>query len=589
MSAISSMRRWSKWIFIIVAVVFIGGFLLNEAWQSLGQKSGTKMLDKGIVGQVGKKKITIQEYRNTIEYFTVKYQTENKVRNLSPQDLENITQQTWQYLTQEKTWADVIKKSKIKVTDAEIIEIIKANPPQDLRGQKEFQTADGNFDYEKYQNYIFAPENRLNLILYARDLADGLPKEKFRLDVINSYRVTQGEIKDASAKENTTMKLTYLYFGPKVLQNRDTITLAEIQAYYNKHKDKYEQKTRYRVKYVLFPLMIGQRDSLDAQRQIEDAYALTKTDDFGILIRDFSDTPSDSIASWVKIKDLDSITKSALRNLKNDSITPPFLTFSGWQIIKVDKQTKDSLLIRKIIKTIRLTRETEAAMRDSITDFLSRAQSVDFDTLCQTYGLFSRELPPMTKDRISFPAIYNSYQLKEFVLSAKPKNISQPLKGRSGYYLFQMVAIEPSKMQPLEQVKSTIEWTIRREKEKDLIKNYAETFMDKVRMRLPLESIARIDPLIEIQTEEFTSFKECRNRKGSEFAGAAFALNPNETYGVLATDMGSFIIRCDEKISNQKLTPETYVEQRRNEIGNRIFQDAVKQPDIIDYRDSNYF
>lgn len=589
MSAISSMRRWSKWIFIIVAIVFIGGFLLNEVWQSLGQRSGSKMLDKGIVGQVGKRKITTQEYQNTLEYFKVKFQTENKVRDLSPQDLENITQQTWQYLTTEKNWADVIKKSKIKITDAEIVEIIKANPPQELRTRNEFQTADGDFDYEKYQNYIFAPENRLYLTLYARDLADGLPKEKFRLDVINSYRVTNGEINDISAKENTQMKLTYLYFGPKVLQNRDTITLAEIQAYYKKHKDKYEQKPRYRVRYIFFPLVVSQRDSLDAQRQIEDAYALTKTEEFGILIRDFSDTPSDSIGQWMRIKDLDSITKTAIQNLKNDSVTPPFLSNMGWQVIKVDKKIKDSLLIRKITKTIRLTRETEAAMKDSITEFLSRTQTVNFDTLCQDYGLFARELPPMTKDRISFPAIYNSHQLKDFVLSAKPNSISPPLKGRSGYYLFQMIAVEPTKMQPLEQVKSSIEWTIRREKEKGLIKKYAETFMDKVRMRVPLESIARIDPLIEIQTEEFASFKDCRNRKGSEFAGTAFALNPIETYGVLATDMGSFIIRCDEKTTNQVLTPETYAEQRRNDIGNRIFQDAVKQPEIIDYRDDNYF
>jgi hypothetical protein len=589
MSVITRMRRLSKSIFIIVAIVFIGGFLLGELWQMIGKSSGKNMLDKGIVGTVGKRKITLQEYQNTIDYFKVKFQTENKVRDLSQQDLSNITQQSWQYLTTEKTWADVIKKSKIKITDAEIIEIIKANPPQDLKDQPEFKTADGNFDYEKYQNFIFAPENRLYLTLYARDLADGLPKEKFRLDVLNSYRVTTGELNDAMMKENTSVKLTYLYFAPKVLKERYTPTDAELKNYYEKNKDKYEQKERYRVRYVFFPLTITQRDSLDAQRQIQDAYDLTKTDEFGIIIRDFSDAPSDTIGSWVKIKDLDSITRSTIVGLKNDSITPPILTMSGWQVIKIDNKVKDSVLIRKIIKSIQITQETESALKDSVSSFLSRAQPTDFDTICQEYGLFAREMPPMTKDRVNFPAVYNSNELKSFVLSAKPKNLSQPLKGRSGYYIFQMIAIEPAKLQPMDQVKSSIEWTIRREKEKDLIKNYAETFIDKARNHVPLESIARMDTMIELQTEEFASFKECRNRKGSEFAGTGYALNPGETYGVLATDMGAFIIRCDEKKTNQVVTPDVISEQRKTDVGNRIFQDAVKQPEILDYRDENFF
>jgi parvulin-like peptidyl-prolyl isomerase len=588
MSIITRMRRFGKSVFVIVAIVFIGGFLLNELWQLLGRQSGHKMLDKGVVGMVGKKKITVQEYRNTIDFYTVKFQTENDRRDLSPQEQENVTQQTWQYLTQEKTWSDVYKKNNIKITDAEIIEIMKANPPQELQNRPDLMT-DGKFDNQKYQQYMFAPENRLYLTLYARDLADGLPKEKFRLDVVNSYRVTNGEINDATAQENTSIKLTYLYFGPKALQNRDTTSLAEIQAYYKKHEDKYQQKISYRTRYVFFPMTITSRDSSDAQRQIEDAYEQSKTDEFSLIIRDFSDAPNDSIASWVKTKDLDSLTRSAIRSLKNDSITPPFLTYAGWQVIKIDKQAKDSVLIRKVTKAIQLTRETESALKDSISNFISRGQNTNFDSLCQEYGAFARELPPMTKERVNFSAIYNPNELKEFYLSAKPNAISQPLKGRSGYYVFQLIAVEPAKLQPLDQVKSSIDWTIRRDKEKDLIKNYAETYLDKIRSHVPLESIARMDTMIEIHTEDFSSLKDCRNRKGSEFAGAAYALNAGETYGVLATDIGSFVIRCDNKQVNQVLTPDAYKEQRRNEVGNQVFQEAVKQPEITDYRDENYF
>jgi parvulin-like peptidyl-prolyl isomerase len=589
MSIISKMRRLNRSIFIIVAIVFIGGFLLGSLWEILGRTSGKKMLDKGIVGKVGNKKITLNEYNNIQQYFSVKYQTENKIRDLSPQDLEQITQQTWQYLTQEKSWSDVFKKGNIKITDAEIIEIIKSNPPQNIRDNPEFKTADGNFDYEKYQNYFFADENRLALTLYARELADGLPREKFRIDVVNSYRVTQGELNEALNKENTSIKLTYLYFGPKVLQERYTPSEADLKEYYKKHQDKYEQKTSYKVRYIFFNQTITQRDSLDAKQQIDDAYTYAKAEEFGNLIREFSDAPSDSVARWVKIKDLDSITRSAIRSLKNDSVTPPFLTFTGWQFVRVDKQTKDSLLIRKITKAIKLTRETEYALRDSMKNFLSRNESTNFDTLCQEYGVIPREMPPMPKERINFPVLYNQNQLKDFVLGSKAKTVSQPLKGRAGYYIFQLISIEPKKIQPFDQAKTSIEWAIRREKEKELIRSYVETFSDKIKSRMPLEEIARFDTLIELHTEDFNSYKECRNRKGSEFAGSAYALNPGETYGILFTEIGAFVIRCDDRKNNSLVTPETYTEQRRNEVGNRVFQDATKSPEITDYRDVNFF
>lgn len=588
MSIITRMRRWSKFFLIIVAVAFIGGFLMNELWQILGRRRGHNMLEKGIIGKVGNKNITLQEYSNALDYFTVKFKTENKVRELSNQDEERIKQETWQYITQSKIWQDILKKSKIKITDPELIEIIKANPPQQLRTLPELMT-NGEFDLEKYQQYMFAEENRLQLSLYARELVDGLPREKFRIDVMNSYRVTTNEINDVKSKDNTAIKLTYLYFSPKVLATRYTPTEDELKAYYNENKKKYVEEKRYKVRYIFFPLTITSRDSLEVERLISEIYQYAKNENFTTLIREFSDTPNDTQARWIKIKDLDEFSRNAINLTKDDSITEPFLAFSNWQIIKIDKRTKDSLLYRKLIKTIQITRETESVLTDSIDNFVTQARSTEFDTLCLKYGIFPREMPPMNKERLNFPSLYNQSQFKDFVLAAKPKQISNSFKGRGGYYIFQLTGVEDKKIQPFEQVKSNIEWQIRKDKEKELIKNYAETAMEKVRNRIPLEQIAQTDSLIELHNESYGSFRECRNRKGSEFAGTAYALNPNETYGLLATDLGSFIIRCDEKTQNPDFDELIYQENRKTEVGNRIFQNALKQPEITDYRDANFF
>jgi parvulin-like peptidyl-prolyl isomerase len=590
--SIEQLRKQSKSIFIIVAVIFVLGFLLGELWQIVRRQHETSasLLEKGIVGKVGDKNIAIQEYNNVLNYLTIKYRTERKLKELSPQDEERIKQEAWQYITTNKAWQDILAKSKIKVTEQEIIEIIRANPPQEIRDNPEFKTPEGQFDYEKYENYIFAPENRLQLTLYAQELLDGLPKEKFRLDVINSYRTTNNEIKEAKSKENTRIKATYLFVGPKIFgTERYTPSEAELKEYYKKNRSKYKREKRYRLQYLYFPLTITSRDSNEYARQTEEIYKYTTSEDFTNLIKEFSDNPNDTVPRWVKIKELDDVTKAALNALKNDSITPPILTFNAYQIIKVDKRTRDSILLRKIVKTIKVTDETERILVDSIRDFISRAQENNFDSICKESGYALRDLAPMTKDRISFGALLNQYQLKTFVLNAKPKAISEPLKARSGYYIFRLVAIEPAGYEPFDKVKSSIEWTIRREKEKELMRNYAEKVMEKAKAGMTLEQIAQEDTLIDLRSEEFNNFRECRNRKGSEFAGTLYALEPREIFGVLATDIGSFIIRCDEKTTSEEFDELIYRENRKTEVGNRIFQEATKLPEIIDYRDERFF
>jgi parvulin-like peptidyl-prolyl isomerase len=79
---------------------------------------------------------------------------------------------------------------------------------------------------------------------------------------------------------------------------------------------------------------------------------------------------------------------------------------------------------------------------------------------------------------------------------------------------------------------------------------------------------------------------DCRSRKGPEFAGAVAALNPGEMYGVVETDWGAFIIRCDERTSTGTLAASGYADQRRQQVGQDLMQEELKAPEIKDYRDA---
>jgi peptidyl-prolyl cis-trans isomerase D len=585
------MRKGVKVIMFIVAVSFVAGFLLSEVWQMLRYRtrSGRGYWEKGIYGKVGKKTITREEYQNALDYFTYKFLKEKKVRELSEEDRENLNNQTWQYLVNEKVWSDVLKQEKIKVTDAEVYEIMKANPPPELRDNPQLMT-DGKFDQEKYLQVLSNPENRAYFMVYAHDLVDMLPKEKLRIDITAMYRVTDGEIQDALARENASVKTTYLYFSPRVIKEQYAPTENEIKEYYEQHKKDYEIPEMRRLKYVFFPRQITADDSLDAQRQIEDVYAEIKPEeDFSLMIRDFSDNPDETTATWFAKNSFDARTQAVLDSLKPGTISKPFLNNEGWQILRLEEKKKDSVKLKRIQIKIKMTSTTTAAVQDSMNKFLERARQENFDTLSKEFGLEPRGIRVTKGKPVNLPGLYALSQLQDFAHRASHQELSEPMRGRGGYYIFQLEGIDKAGYQPLDRVKQVIEWRIRRDKDRDKIQAIADEVFKKVFSGEPFTEVVQEDSTIELHRDSFPSFSKCRSAKGSEFAGALYALKPKETSGVVTTDWGSFIIHCDTEKEVNNITAKDYRTQQIEAVTNRLFPDILKTPEVLDYRNVYFY
>jgi len=583
---LSRMRKRVKIVMFIVAVSFVAGFLGSEIWQMLRYRtrSNRGYWEKGIYGKIGKKIITREEYQNTLDFLTYKYLKDKKIRELSEDDRENLHNQTWQYLVNEKVWGDILKQEKIKVTDAEVYEIMKANPPPELRDRPELMT-DGKFDQQKYLNILSSPENRSYFMVYARDLVDMLPKEKLRIDLNAMYRVTNGEIQDALARENTSIKATYLYFSPKVIKEQYAPSEKELTEYYEKHKKEYEIPEVRRLKFVFFPRQITADDSIDAQRQIEDVYATIKPEeDFSLLIRDFSDNSEDTMATWFAKNSFDARTLSVIDSLKPGTISKPFFSPEGWQVINLSEKKKDSIKLKRIVIKIKMTSSTTATIQDSMNKFLELARHENFDTLSQNFGLVPRETRVMKGKPVNFSGLFATSQLQDFALKAKNQELSEPMRGRGGYYLFRLEGIDKASYQPLDRVKQIIEWRIKKDKDKDRIQAVAEEVYKKIFAGKSFAEIVQGDSTIELHQDSFGSFTRCRGAKGAEFAGALYALKPKETSGVITTDFGSFILHCDERIEVNNTTVDDFRNQQTQNVANRLFSDILKTPEIFDYR-----
>jgi parvulin-like peptidyl-prolyl isomerase/arsenate reductase-like glutaredoxin family protein len=587
---LSDMRRYLRAIMIVVAAAFVAGFLMSELWQLLSRRGDRRGRDtSGLVAMIGTHKVTPEEYRAAVSYMTDRFKRDNRLRDLSNDDYATVENQAWRFLTTEITWSKVLKDAKINITQEELLEIMRANPPEALSNRPELMT-DGKLDPQKYQQAMNSPEYREVFTEYYRSLVEMLPKEKFRLDVLNAARIPSGEITDALADANTKWRTTSLYFGPGALKERPQPTEEEAKAYYEAHKDEFTTKEMRQLKYVLFPLRATNQDTLDARETIDRAFAqLQKGETFNLTALDYSDIEGDTLSSMVPRRQLDPTTDSILARLKVGTYSVPYLAPYGWQIVLLDNAKKESLAFRRILVRVKLGTEPLAAARDSVRGFVEKVTGATFDSLAQASGLAVSVTPPIRQEQedMSSPAIESPSQVLEWTWRAKTGDVlDRPQRSTQAYVIFQMGEVTAGGFQEYDKVKQAAMFRVRQQKEKTAWLARATEALGQLKSGKTLEQYAAENPGVELQTDSFVGLDDVRRRKGPEFAGAVAALGPGEKCGVIETNWGAFITRCEERTPGQGLDPQTYADQRRQQVAQQLMGEMLKQPKIRDFRDA---
>lgn len=587
---LTRMRKRVRAIMIVVAVAFVAGFLGSELWRVIatrGQRNDPR--SSGQVGQVDDHRITQEEYRNAVLYVTNKYREENQLRDLSIEDYNNIEDRAWEFLVSELTWSRLLRESGIKVSETEIIEIMKANPPAELRGNPELLDENGNFDQQKYLEVMNNPQNQEYFARYFQELVEMLPKEKFRINVVNAWRPTQAELQDALAARNTNWTVTALYFGPRVLTEKVEPTEAEARAWYDAHPDEFQGKEIRQARYVYFPLGQTAQDSADARELIDQAYAqLESGESFNLTMLDFSDLIAETTSALVPLDRLDPGTDSVIKTLQPGSFSQPFLASYGWQLVQLDSLRDDSVALRRILVRVKMSGEVVADARERVRDFIERALASDFDSVAMDMGLQPMPARPMVdgKENLTGLDLSSPSQYADWLRRAKQGQVwDTPARGQSGFYAFQLTEVRPAAVQPFEEVKRQASWRVRQEREKEAWRARADQALQQVRAGTALEAYAAANPEVELQQETFEGLADVRRRRGAEYAGTLLALQPGMTSGVVEAGWGAFIIRCDSLNRVQNVTPEELAQEMQQQYAQKLMQELLETQEVKDFRD----
>jgi peptidyl-prolyl cis-trans isomerase D len=571
----------------IVAVSFVLGFGLlslgglSDIIRSLTNQEGPRHPDE--LGRVGNKVIKQTEFDNMKNYYKWLYTLNTGTRNVPSKVDEQIGQQAWSYLVSEKALEDVYKKIGDVLLFDEVVEILKMAPPREAMSDSTLYT-DGKFDPQKYQRVLYTQQF---IQQHFPAYQDYVRNKRLESDLQGAFRVPLAQANDEQTRDWTRFNVTFLAIEPNTFVK--TPDDKEIWAYYNAHRSEFAIPERRTMRYALLPVTVTKEDSDVAKSQIDETYASLKTpDDFQYA----SDRQDESVGVWVKTDSLDSLVKVVVKDLPVGSHSTSFLTNAGWQIVQLDDQSGDSIRVRYATVPIELTSSTISDLHDKIDNLTQRGKTEDLDSVAKDLGVEVREAPMLEKGKpYEFDAELNG-TVEAFARHAKVGDVSDPMRNsRDEIYIFKLTGIKrgiASVMDSFE-IRNKVSSKIVADQARPLMEARAQEALSKIRAGKTLEEIAQGDSLVRLQTRQQTTVAGF-NYLGPEFSGTLFALQPQQVSGLVKTDRGDYVIRCDSReLLTQGGNPETYAQGKQNAALTRLRESLLQQPKIVDYRNALNF
>ncbi|MBT4140998.1 MAG: hypothetical protein HOE48_24025, partial [Candidatus Latescibacteria bacterium] len=253
-----------KAMMIIVSVAFVG--LMVFEWGADFSSRGVAVGDT--VGMINGEKIAHQRFENELRY---DFQQAKSQGQKEP-DLGQVIGQTWERVLSQTLVAQQLEKYQIQVSDKEVNHFNRTQPAEFIQGQEFFQT-DGNFDIGKYLQFLdnpgtYSDPQMKQFVLAAEDNARRqLLSRKLETRVAGSVKVTDAEVRQNYIDRNE--KVSVAYVDMDVSSIPDSLTLigdSEIQAYYDKHRDDFQQAPSIKAAFIALDKAPTARDEAEIQK-----------------------------------------------------------------------------------------------------------------------------------------------------------------------------------------------------------------------------------------------------------------------------------------------------------------------------------
>ncbi|HID31819.1 MAG TPA: hypothetical protein EYP24_00380 [bacterium (Candidatus Stahlbacteria)] len=566
---ISEFRSQTKVILVAVIVAFVGLIFFQWGMNITAKIRGE--IPPGIIGKVGDEEIKIGDYTQALRVLLSQIAGTPGIKLA-----DSLRQIAWQNLVMDRIYDQLLRKEGLRITTEEIKEIIKSNPPPEIAEMPELRDSSGQFDFSKYHQLLRDPRNIRWIYNYELMIRKEYPKRKLNIALATCGWLTPFEIKTFTRLFSSHFTGVIIQFPITHFVSMVDTSLERMRQYYQNNIEDWQSPQRRQCQFVFFPKTPTKRDTADLKRRLEDLDEdLNAGIDFLTLAQQYSNDPKILLA----ISELDDKRRKMVRRLKIGAITR---TRSDDNHILLKRSSKDSV-IRIVLKTI-ISNETVYDLRSKMESFIVQAKEGGFEQACQEFGLKSNPTYPFSRDEVRFPQLRDPEQLLSFAFKARVGDVSDPLVGRDGYFVFSLSAIIPPQTASFNRVLPFLKSRYLKEKAKEIANKKAWEFYRRLNAGESLDRTIADFPGVEAVRLTDKPLPALKSSYGPEVIGAILALNPGQTSTPITTEWAVYIPIL-EKIEGKKTSDALQHAIRLRQLrAEYVIQKILDSFEIKDYR-----
>lgn len=594
------MRGLAKYIWVLVALVFVGGFLLYETSGLMGR---TPVTASTAVAVVNGHEVPYNVYLQRVQNEVQAEQQRDPSRSLSQDDNRRIENSVFDQMVAEILLSDQYRKRGIVVTDDEVREFARYAPPQWITSAPELQT-NGRFDPEKYQRYLGSAQARQSGLLFSLEqyYRSEIPREKLFDQIQSGTYVSDPELWRAWQDQHDSAQVSFVSFVPTPdTMAAKAISDADLRTYFDQHKGEFQGTGSANLTVVTIPKVITAADTAAARAK---AAAVREEIVKGAKFEDVAKRESADSASGAQGGDLGKSGKGryfpefekAAYALKVGEISQPVASPVGFHIIRVDEHKGDTLGVHHILITIHAS-DSATTRVDKEADQLSRAsanseQGAKLDTAARALKLPEFKVQALEDQ----PAIMAGRMIPSVSAwafgGAKPGETSDLFDDENGYYIARLDSLRPSGEPKFETVKEAIRIRLAQQRAVDKLVPAAQK-LAAAAAGSTLEAAAKqADKKVETSSMFARSSLVPGLGQFTEPIGAAFALPVGAVSQPVKGDEGVYVLRVDKRVVadsaawvTQKVAQRAMrIQQLRQQRIQMFLQDIRKAAKVDDRR-----
>jgi len=549
--------------------IIIGMLALSMLLYLIPQGPDSAATSGDVVARVGDQSITLADINQRL----------NDIRqtNQVPRQLEGLyANQILKQLVFQKEVEYEAKRLGITVSDQERADRIREILPTAFNG--------GAFVGNEAYSQMVQQRFQMTVPAFEDLVRSSMIEEKFHRLLTDGVSVSPDEIQQEFRYENEKVKLDYAAANPETLADKINPNDAEIQAYYDQNKSKFQVPEKRSVRYGLLDLnqlrqnvpvtddelkaiyvqniqqyevpdrvhaehilltTVGKTDAevAEIKKQAEDilAQARKKGANFEQLAKKYSEDPGSKdkggdLGWLVHGQTVPEFDKAAFSTPKGE-ISDLVKTQYGFHIIKVlDKENAHTKPFDEVKESLRAPYVLQKAdqesnsIADQMSSMIRQTNKTTLDQLAQKFHLTVGETRPLAP---TDPVLElgNSQDIKDEIIRLRPNELSLPIRTDRGYVVLSLQQVVPAHQGSLDEVRDRIIADLRLTKSQELAQSKIDDLVKRVKAGEKFDTAARALGLDPKTSDPLARNSSIPNLGNAKLILSAFSMKPGDVGG----------------------------------------------------------